>query len=144
MSQLYFPCVLSTHTRNLCIFQNTVVLIPLLFTKSNLKVATKNMNIIRAVLKNIIDLFVHVWVDIKLLKSHPCRVLLTYAGLNKLSLSYYKKKLSTTLQFYEPVKVKAMHIKFFMHRELLRYATIGYIINFCRDPWAIYSQHFPS
>lgn len=33
-----------------------------------------------------------------------------------------------------------MHIKFFMHRELLRYATIGYIINFCRDPTAIYSQ----
>lgn len=45
-----------------------------------------------------------------------------------------KKKLRTTLQFYEPVKVKAMHIKFFMHRELLRDATIGYIINFCREP----------
>ena len=81
--------------------------------------------------------------DIKpnFLKSRPGRVPLTYAGLNKLSLSYSKKKnLSTILQFYEPVKVKAMHIKFFMHRELLRYATIGYIINFCRDPSAIYSQ----
>lgn len=54
-----------------------------------------------------------------------------------------KKKLSTTLQFYEPVKVKAMHIKFFMHRELLRHATIGYIINFCRDPGAVHSNIFP-
>lgn len=99
---------------------------------------TKNMNIIRGVLKNIIDLSVAVRVDIKrnFLTSLPSRVLLSYAGLNKLFLSHckisLKKKLSTTLQFYEPVKVKAMHIKFFMHRELWRYATIGYIINFCR------------
>lgn len=100
---------------------------------------TKNMNIIRGVLKNIIDLSAAVQVDIKpnFLTSLPSRVLLSYAGLNKLFLSHCKiskkkKKLSTTLQFYEPVKVKAMHIKFFMHRELWRYATIGYIINFCR------------
>lgn len=55
-------------------------------------------------------------------------------------LCHIIKKLSTFLQFYEPVKVKAMHIKSFMHRELLRYATIGYIINFCGDAWAIYSE----
>lgn len=93
------------------------------------------MHIISAVLKDIIDLSVAVQVDIKpnFLKSLSCRVLLTYAALNKLSLSHIKK-LSTTPQFYEPVKVKAMHIKFFMRHELLRYATIGYIINFCREP----------
>lgn len=34
-------------------------------TESNLKVVSKNMNIIRAVLKNIIDLSMDVWVDIK-------------------------------------------------------------------------------
>lgn len=106
------------------------------------------MNIIRGVLKNIIDLSAAVRVDIKpnFLTSLPSRVLLSYAGLNKLFLSHCKiskkKKLSTTLQFYEPVKVKAMHIKFFMHRELWRYATIGYIINFCRKAWAIYFNIF--
>lgn len=55
-------------------------------------------------------------------------------------LCHIIKKLSTILRFYEPVKVKAMHIKSFMHRELLRYATIGYIINFRSDAWAIYSE----
>lgn len=44
---------------------NTVLLIPLLSTKSLLKAANKNMNIIRAILKHIIDLFVVVWVGIK-------------------------------------------------------------------------------
>lgn len=67
-------------------------LIPLLLTKSNLKVMTKNMNIIRGVLKNIIDLSAAVRVDIKpnFLTSLPSRVLLSYAGLNKLFLSHCK------------------------------------------------------
>lgn len=51
-----------------------------------------------------------------------------------------EKKLSTILQLYEPLKVKAMHIKSFMHHELLRYATIGYIINYGCDLQVVYSQ----
>ena len=72
VTTVHLLCVVDLH-RNLVImsmhftdthkplgFQNTegLVLIPLLSTKSNLKVATKNMNIIRAVLKNTIDLSV--------------------------------------------------------------------------------------
>lgn len=36
--------------------------------------------------------------------------------------------------------MKATHIKSLMHHELLRYATIGYIINFGGDLWVVYSQ----
>lgn len=46
-------------------FHNAAVLLPLHSKKSNLKAANENLNIIRAILKNIIDLFVVVWVDIK-------------------------------------------------------------------------------
>lgn len=40
-------------------------LIPPLSAESNLKVANENMNIIKATLKNIIDLYAVVWVDIE-------------------------------------------------------------------------------
>lgn len=100
---------------------------------SNLKLANECLNIIRGI-----------WGGghrINFLRSCRFKVLLTYAGLNKLSLYYCKKKLSTILQLYEPLKVKATHIKSFRHHELLRYATIGYIINFGCDLQVVYSQH---
>lgn len=80
------------------------------------------------------------WTSHHFLRSCRFKVLLTYASLNKLSLYYCKKKLSTILQVYEPLKVKATHIKS-LHHELLRYATIGYIINFGCDRQVVYSHH---
>lgn len=60
--------------------------------------------------------------------------------INYLCTIVKKKKLSTILQLYEALKVKAVHIKSFMRHELLRYATIGYIINFGGDPQVVYSR----
>lgn len=58
----------------------SAVLIVQLATKS-----TKNPNIIKAALKNSIDLSVVARADTtaNFLKSHPCRVQLTYDSLNK-------------------------------------------------------------